>query len=238
MYQREVAEVYELIHGYRGKDWVDEAKTVIAESVRRQPAATSLLDVACGTGAHLATFSECFDEVHGMDCAEPMLEHARRRLPDAVMHRADMRDFELGRRFDVVCCLFASIAYLRNVAELNAAVAGMVRHLNPGGVVVIEPWFCPEQAVDGYIAADLYREDDVAIGRFSHSVRRGSFVQMDVRFVRTDRAGIDEFSERHELRLFALDEYLGALTSAGCTVERVDGVLPRSASGLLIGVRE
>ena len=73
-----------------------------------------------------------------------MLEVARARHPEITFHQGDMRTFDLGRRFDVVTCLFSSIGYLRSPSDLRAAVINMARHLQPGGVLIIEPWLTEE----------------------------------------------------------------------------------------------
>ena len=96
------------------------------------PRARSLLDVGCGTGRHLELLRERY-EVEGLDINPTMLEAARERCPDVTFHEADMADFDLGSRFDVVMCLFSSIGYVRTEARLRSAVLCMRRHLNPGG---------------------------------------------------------------------------------------------------------
>jgi len=69
-----------------------------------------------------------------------MLQLAASRLPGVPLHPGDMRDFDLGERFDVVTCLGSSIAWMTTDADMRRAVANMARHLHPGGVLLIEPW--------------------------------------------------------------------------------------------------
>src|SRR6266498_4870403 len=100
MYTAEFAEIYEPIYRLRGKDWVAEAEVVVKLVQERSPEAGSLLDVACGTGAHLETFARLMDHVEGLELATPMRVVAQRRLPGVTVHAGDMRNFDLGRTFD------------------------------------------------------------------------------------------------------------------------------------------
>jgi hypothetical protein len=54
-------------------------------------------------------------------------------------------DFDLGGLYDVVTCLFSAIGIVKTFERLERAIACMVRHVRPGGVLIIEPWFTPEQ---------------------------------------------------------------------------------------------
>jgi SAM-dependent methyltransferase len=151
MYDADLAEVYEalLVDG-QGKDYSAEARALTSLVRSRAPHAASLLDVACGTGAHLAHLRNSFDPVAGVEPSEPMRARAAVQLPGVPVYAGDMRTFDLGKTFDVVVCLFSSIGYVDGVDELERAVARMAAHLNPGGVLVLEPWFTPERWRDGY----------------------------------------------------------------------------------------
>src|ERR687886_1611570 len=113
---------------YSWKDYAGEAERIHELVQARKPGATSLLDVACGTGAHLAELRGRY-RCEGLDLDPDLLAVARERLPDVPLHEGDMRDFDLGRRFDAVTCLFSSIGYMQTVEELEGAVTAMARHL-------------------------------------------------------------------------------------------------------------
>ena len=127
----------------RYKDYAGEAARLTELIRARNPSARTLLDVACGTGKHLEALRSEF-EVEGVDIDEGLLAIARGRLGSVPLHTADMRDFDLGRRFDAVTCLFSAIGHVADGDELDAAVASMARHLEPGGVLIVEPWLEPD----------------------------------------------------------------------------------------------
>src|SRR5262245_54305782 len=107
MYDERVAEIYDLIYGVR-KDYPAEAVELTAIIRERAPLARSLLDVACGTGEHLRFLREHFDTAEGLELAAPMRAVAAAKLPEVTVHAGDMRDFQLGRTFDAVVCLFSA----------------------------------------------------------------------------------------------------------------------------------
>ncbi|QFG22942.1 class I SAM-dependent methyltransferase [Actinomadura sp. WMMB 499] len=237
-YGRRHAEIYDAVFTGRGKDWEGDARQVAGLVRERRRGARSLLDVACGTGAHLERFGALFDDVAGVELAEAMREIAVRRLPGVPVHAGDMRDFDLGRTFDAVACLSSSIGYLATVGDLHAAIGRMAGHLNPGGVLVIEPWWFPERFIDGYVGGHLIRDRDRdrVISRVTHSTRRERAVHIDVRFVVAEPGrGIVAFGEEEIVTLFARDEYEGAFRSAGCTVELLPG--GPFGRGLFVGTR-
>jgi ubiquinone/menaquinone biosynthesis C-methylase UbiE len=136
------AQYYDRIYAF--KDYQAEADrltTIIEENLRSD--GRRLLDVACGTGGHIAYLKERF-QVEGLDISQEFLEIARREHPDVPFHHADMMAFDLADEFDVVTCLFSSIGYVRTQQNLTRAVACMTRQVVRGGVLIIEPWFTPD----------------------------------------------------------------------------------------------
>lgn len=124
---------------YRAKNYADEADQVATLIRARHPQARTLLDVGCGTGRHLEHLGARF-ACAGVDLDPGLLTVARRRLPEVPLVQADMTEFDLGRRFDAVTCLFSSIGYVGSIQRLHAAVGCMTKHLHPDGVLIVEPW--------------------------------------------------------------------------------------------------
>ncbi|CAM5280030.1 hypothetical protein GCM10010329_78690 [Streptomyces spiroverticillatus] len=235
MYGPEFAEIYDHVYTLRGKDYPAEAKHVTEEIRARLPEAASLLDVACGTGGHLRHFDGLFEHVEGVELSEAMLEVARDRMPGIPLHQGDMRAFDVGRTFDAVVCLFAAVAH-QSAEELAGTLRCFARHLRPGGVVVVEPWWFPETFLDGYVAADVLTPDHRTISRVSHTRLEDGASHMDVHYVVADARGARHFVESYVHRLFPRDLYEQTLRAAGFTTQYVEGV--PSGRGLFLGVKE
>jgi dTDP-3-amino-3,6-dideoxy-alpha-D-glucopyranose N,N-dimethyltransferase len=234
MYGEEQAEVYELVHRARGKDYDEEAALVAEQARALLPGAATLLDVACGTGAHLRAFARLFDRVEGLELSPPMVEAARKNTPGAVVHHGDMRSFNLGELYDVITCMFGSVGYLADGDELKATLQRFAAHLSPGGVVAIDPWWFPDTYVDGYVSASLVEADGASVARVSYSERLGDASRMEVHYiVARPGVGANHFVEQHRITLFARDTYEKAFRDVGLSVRYLEGV--QSGRGLFVG---
>jgi SAM-dependent methyltransferase len=230
MFEKSAA-FYDVVYGF--KDYAREAERlhqVIGQHKRSRGRA--LLDVACGTGAHLATLQAHY-QVEGLDLDPGMLAVARQKLPQVTFHEGDMVAFDLKRSFDVVTCLFSSIGYMRTLEGLRQAVANMARHVTPGGLLLVEPWFSAEDFREGSLHSLFIDQPELKIARLNLSrVDRGVSI-IDFHYLVGTPAGIEFFREQHQLGLFRRDQYVDAFEAAGLeTSYDADGL---SGRGLVIG---
>jgi SAM-dependent methyltransferase len=227
------ARFYDAIYAF--KDYAGEAAEIDRRIQEARPGAATLLDVACGTGGHLRELAGRY-RCEGVDLSAEQLAVAAQRLPGVPLHEADMTTFDLGRRFDAVTCLFSSIGYVGTVEGLRAAIGAMARHLEPGGVLIIEPWLEPDVWEDGHLGSLFVDEPDIKIARLEVSAREGRLAVMEMEhLIATREGGVEHFVERHELALFTVDEHLEAFRAAGLEVEHdPDGLIGR---GLYTAVR-
>jgi ubiquinone/menaquinone biosynthesis C-methylase UbiE len=227
------ASFYEDIYTALGKDYAREAQQIhtLIQEQKRCPGNT-LLDVGCGPGGHIA-FWQPFYEVEGLDLEAGMLAIARQHFPEVKFHQADMVDFDLDRRFDVIVCLFGSIGYVKTLPKLQQAVRNMARHLQPGGVIIVEPWLTPESYRPGLVHAHFVDQPELKIARMNISEVEDGVSILNFHYLIATPDGIDHFTERHELGLFSHDDYLAAFRASGLEVAYdPEGLIGR---GLYIG---
>jgi SAM-dependent methyltransferase len=211
------AELYDPFYDW--KDYAAEAAKIAAIVDERRPSAASLLDVACGTGRHLELLRGRF-AVEGLDLDEGLLAVAAERLPGVALHRADMRDFDLGRRFDVVTCLFSSIGYVQTTDALDAAVAAMAAHLASPGVMIVEPWFGPDEFDPHHVGRVVVAErPGLAAVRMNGTRVDGTLSVLDFHYLVARPGTVEHLTETHTLGLFTRDEYRSAFERAGLNVE-------------------
>ncbi len=225
------ADIYDTVYSF--KDYAAEAERIHALIQERTPGAATLLDVACGTGKHLEQLARWY-EVQGLDLNEDFVAIAEDRLGDrAHIHLADMTSFDLGRVFDAVTCLFSSIAYVLTEERLDAALAAMARHLEPGGTLVLEPWITPENWMVGRPHLLTVDEPELKIARTTAAGREGDVSILEFDYLVATPEGTRHFTERHEAALFTDEQYRRALERAGLSVELdEEGLIGR---GLYLG---
>lgn len=229
----QIARYYDKIYGF--KDYASEAQRLrsVVDS-RLRTGRRRLLDVACGTGLHLEHLRECFD-VEGLDVSPEMLEVARQRNPGVLFHQADMTDFDLGRSFDVVTCLFSSIGYVRTADVLGRALSCMSKHLVSGGLLIVEPWFTPDVWHPNNVHMALVDEPELKIARVNTSFVDGRLSYFDLHYLIGTPDGTEHMVEHHELGLFETEEMLAAMTGLGLSVTYDKEGL--SGRGLFVALR-
>jgi ubiquinone/menaquinone biosynthesis C-methylase UbiE len=227
------ATLYDAIYSW--KNYADESEKIHAliQKHKRSPG-SALLDVGCGTGAHIAHLKN-FYAVEGLDLDEQLLEVARQRHPSVAFHHGDMAGFNLNRTYDVIVSLFSAIGYVKTVTRLNQTIHTMARHLAPGGVILIEPWFTPDQFHIGTPHAVIVNEPDLKIARMNVSKTEGTVSILDFHYLVATSGGVEYFTEVHELGLFTVDEHLQAFRECGLEViHDPEGIFGR---GLYIGIK-
>lgn len=105
---------------------------------RRHGRVTTLLDVACGTGAVTSLLSRAY-QVSGLDISPGMLAVAREKLPGGTpLYVADMTSFRLSARFDAIVCAYQGVNHLLSLPAWKSFFRSVYWHLNPGGVFVFD----------------------------------------------------------------------------------------------------
>ena len=219
------AQIYDAIHHFIDfPSMVAHLRKLIDE---HEPRPRSVLDVACGTGRHLELLGDEFDRA-GVDLSQSMLDVAAERCRGVPFVAQDMVALELGRRFDLVMCLFSSVAFVRTVERLHQAIAAMARHLSPSGLLLVEPWFTPETYREGHLAANHTDTDDLKVTWMYLQERQGNLSHFTAHYLVGTKEGINHFTETYVMGLFTDEQYRSAFRAATLDVEfQPDGLYGR-----------
>jgi SAM-dependent methyltransferase len=226
------AELYDIIYGH--KDYAAEVARVRAVIDRERPAARSILDVACGSGEHARMLADAFD-VDALDLDPAFVAIAATKLPRGRVVQADMRSFAMGRTYDVVQCLFSSIGYVLDPADVIATLACFREHLAPGGIVLVEPWFEPASYNAGAVHMLTIDRPQLKLSRVHVSRVEGAVSILDFNYLVGTPDGVRHELETHRLRLTSFAEMATWFDAAGLTAT-FDPVGP-SGRGLFVGRR-
>lgn len=204
---------YEAINA-RGKDYAAEAAWLRAAIGVANPGAKRLLDVACGTGAHLRFLHKQF-EVAGEDADATMIEIAKERLPGVPFRVGRMQDLAVERPYDALMCLFGSITYVADENELRSTFRRFADAVTKGGLVIVEPWISPDEWRDDTIEGHFVDQPKLKIARIGASERYGTTSVTRYEYLVGEPAGMSGFSETHVQQLFTDAQYRSAFEAAG-----------------------
>jgi SAM-dependent methyltransferase len=100
-----------------------------------------VLEIACGTGRILLPIAQAGVDIDGLDAAPAMIARLKAKAGAAGLalraEVADMRSFEMGRRYRLAFCAFNGFAHCETVADQLACLRAAHRHLEPGGALVL-----------------------------------------------------------------------------------------------------
>jgi len=230
---RQLANYYDEI--YRFKNYRKEAEKIetLIEQDKKSPG-DHLLDVACGTGNHIAYLKQHY-KVEGLDFSPEMLRIARKKHPDVVFHRGDMTSFKLKNRFDIITCLFSAIGHVRTKTLMRKAVRNIASHLEPGGLMILEPWITPANFHKGIVGFNSVDKPNLKIARINISKVRGPISAFEYHYLIGTPSKVQHIVDRESMGLWTHEEYLDAFRDAGLeAVFDGEGLMGR---GLYLGVK-
>lgn len=124
---------YDVVMGDRAKT-VERIELLIQ---KYNPAAKTLLEVACGTGALLKMLASKYD-VSGLDLSAGMLGVARKEVPEAHLYEQSMTSFVIPEKFDAIVCLFDSINHLLTIEDWERCLIQAREHLSKNGIFIFD----------------------------------------------------------------------------------------------------
>ena len=235
MYKK-FADIYDLIYSF--KDYKKEVKK-IKKLIKKykNTDGSELLDVACGTGKHLQYFKDSFI-CTGVDINEGILNVAKKKVKGVIFKQADMVNFDLNNKFDVIISLFSSIGYVKTYDNLEKTIVNFANHLKQGGVLIIEPWFTKSNYWVGHPGMTTYDGEDIKIARLNSSKIEDDLSVMDMHYLIVEKnKDVKYFVDKHELGLFDTDKTLELMKKAGLQAEFLkDGLMKER--GLFIGIKK
>lgn len=202
-----------------------------------------VLEPMCGTGFFLVPFLEAGAQIDGLDSSPYMLEICREKCiqrgyhPD--LYQAYVEQIELPRRYGLIFIPDRSFAQIYDQQQAQACLHAFVRHMLPGGWLVIEIKTPPREGEFGTPGQADFDVQDRADGStvFSTSVwshREGGRVLRNwTKFERYEQGTLveTEIFDYNE-RFYEKQEFLEMLSIAGLvnttSIRAYDGADPQA----------
>jgi SAM-dependent methyltransferase len=96
----------------------------------------SVLELACGTGRLAQIFYNKGYAVEGLDLSNPMLKEARKR--GLKVYKADMTNFKLSKKYDMIVCVNYSLNHLLTTKALGKCFTSVKKHLDRDGCFIFD----------------------------------------------------------------------------------------------------
>lgn len=217
---------YDLL--YHNKDYNAEAN-YITECIRSYfPNAKTILEFGSGTGGHGLILQKKGFDIYGLERSNQMVDEAR--LHGFSCEEADIIDFEIDRKFDVVISLFHVISYINDNTSLVKVFGNASKCLSSGGLFIFDVWYTP---------AVYHQKPEIRIKKVESE--EISVIRMAEPEIHTNKNVVDvnytimvkdkntekwiEFREKHPMRHFSIPE-IGLLAEiTGFGILRVEEFL-------------
>jgi SAM-dependent methyltransferase len=137
------ANYYDLL--YEDKNYEEECD-FIEEALKKYSGVkvASILELGSGTGGHAIPLAKRKYQITGIDASEGMLNRARQKAGllglKMDLQLCDIRNFEFGRKFDAIICMFAVLNYITQTSDIVKTLLNVKKHLNKGGLFIIDIW--------------------------------------------------------------------------------------------------
>ncbi len=130
------AEIYDSVFSYV----VDDIPFYVEESTL---AGGTVLELGCGTGRVSIPIAQAGVNVVGIDSSSAMLTRAREKsreagTPNLKLLCADMRNFNISSKFDLVIIPFRGLLSLLSVDDEIRTLMNIKRHLAPGSKLIFD----------------------------------------------------------------------------------------------------
>ena len=209
------AEFYDKIY-FKFKDYSAEAQKIAEIIHQEHPLTKTILDVACGTGEHAKILHNTHGfEVEGIDLDNHLILLARQKNHHAEFVCADMVNFDLGKTYDVMMCLFSSIGYLKTLDRVVSALKRFKAHTTDDGLILVEPWFSPGELTPGKIFTNNAQTNELSVVRMEYSEVKDRMSTLHFEYLIGTEGGIEHETETHELGLFTIEETHQCFKEAG-----------------------
>lgn len=174
--------------------------------------ASTLLDLACGTGTMSLLLKNRGYRVTGIDLSEEMLSVADHKAQGEIPFiKADMRDFRLEKPVDACVCCLDSLNHLASIEDVEATFKCVHESLKDGGIFIFDVNTVYKH---NCVLADnsfIFDEEDYFLA-WDNELLEDDRVRIMLDFFVFNRENYDRYSEEFVETAFSEDSLRAALS--------------------------
>lgn len=207
-FDQDYARCYDLLYG--DKDYEKEAAYIHDLIQRFAPKAQRILELGCGSGRYTSILARYGYDICGLDLSASMIDIARKKYPQIPFKVANITDFTLDEKFDVIISFFHVMSYQCSNESLCASFANIFKHLKPNGVFLFDCWYGPAVLHEKpSVRIKRVSDGQVSVTRLAEPVLYPDENVVDVHYeiiVNTPNKPTQAFKETHKMRYFFTPE--------------------------------
>ena len=184
---------------------------------------SSVIDLGCGTGKHLAILDKKGLKVAGIDLSKEMIALAEKRFKEKgkniSLKSGNMKDLEVDQKFDLATSFFGSYGYLTDEKE---AISLFKKIKEKEVKLFIFEFWQSTQVNDGFkswMKVKLGEAKEVIRISQSSFDEEKSVLKINFEFiVISTNEVIDRFTEVHNIKTYTFESITKLITEGGCEV--------------------
>ena len=157
--------------------------TPTVEAIESLAPGKKILEFGVGTGRIALPLAKKGFDVTGVDISPKMLTELKIKAGETTIqvHEGEMSSISLNEKYDLAYCIFNGISYLLTLAEQVAFLKNASRHLNKGGIFLLET-FIPrvEQILKDDTAPYALEEDYLGFDKYNRIEQLVTSYQFDL----------------------------------------------------------
>lgn len=186
---------------------------------------SKILDLACGAGRHSIEFAKKGFLLTAIDLSENLLNNAKVNAQNAEVDidfiRADIRDFYIDDKFDLVLNLFTSFGYFESDEENFKVFKSAYNHLNENGFFIFD-YFNKKYLEENLIPNSSLRIEDGEIIQ-KRRIEKGRVIKDII----IKKNGNEKYF-KESVKIYSLDEIKSKLELTKFNIKDIYGSFDRS----------
>lgn len=201
------------LHVYSHRNNEDAKKLVglILSKIKLPPSA-KILDSSCGNGRHAILFAKKGYEVTGFDLSTRLLELAAKECEiqklNVKLVRADIRNFCVKEKFDLIVNLFTSFGYFESDEENFLFFKNALKMMHKESFLIFD-YFNYDYIVNNLVEEDFKRYDEILVRQ-----KRKIIDERIIKEITIEKNG-EKFSYNESVKLYRINELVDVFTKFG-----------------------